>query len=83
MAKSPHTSEWRAMVAQEYLDGNTSSCDLAKKYNVDSNTVIRWAMKFKEQGNNAFINTGRNNKYTANFKIQCVELFITGKMTVD
>lgn len=83
MAKSPHTPEWRAMVAQEYLDGKNNSYELAKKYNIDRHTIVIWAMKFKEQGINAFINTGSNKKYTANFKIYCVELFVSGKMSAD
>ena len=83
MAKSLHTPEWRVMVAREYLDGKNSSYELAKKYNIDTHTVSCWAMKFNKQGIDAFINTGHNNKYTADFKIQCVELFITDKMSVD
>lgn len=32
MAKSPHSPEWRAMVSQEYIDGQGSSYDLESKY---------------------------------------------------
>lgn len=83
MAKSPHTPEWRAMVAEEYLAGNTSAHKLAIKYNISQAVVLIWAKKFKEQGIYGFINTGGNKKYTADFKIYCVELFISGKMSAE
>lgn len=31
MAESPHTPEWRVMVAKEYLDGLASSIDVTSK----------------------------------------------------
>jgi hypothetical protein len=31
MAKSPHTPEWRVLVAQEYLNGKGSSYDIADR----------------------------------------------------
>ena len=83
MAKSPHTPGWRAVVAQEYLDGQGSSNDIATKYGVNHRSVQRWAQRYKEQGISAFIRGTGNTKYTSDFKQMCVEHYISGSMSAD
>jgi transposase len=83
MAKSPHSPEWRTMVSQEYIDGQGSSCDLEAKYSVNAKTIRRWAQRYKEQGILAFERGKGNSKYTSSFKMLCVELYISGKMSMD
>ena len=46
MSKSPHTSEFRAKVSQEYLDGLGSYNYLATKYNIGCKTLKEWAAKY-------------------------------------
>jgi transposase len=83
MGKSPHTPEWRAVVAQEYLDGKGSFYDIATKYGVNLKTVQRWAQRYKEQGISAFHRGVGNTKYTSDFKRMCVEHYISGSMSAD
>ena len=83
MAKSPHTPEWRAMVAKEYLDGKSPSPEIAKGYGVNDRTVRRWAQRYQEQGIQAFERGSGNATYTSEFKTKCVELYISGKMSQD
>ena len=83
MAKSPHTPEWRAMVAKEYLDGKAPSPDIAKRYGINDRTVRRWAQRYQEQGIAAFERGSGNTTYTAEFKMNCVERYISGEMSQD
>lgn len=83
MAKSPHTPEWKALVAQEYMNGTASSNDIGIKYGVDPKTDRCWAQRYKEQGISAFIRGAGNTKYTSDFKTKCVEVYISGEMSVD
>lgn len=83
MAKSPHTPKWRAMIAQEYIAKAGSSYDIAAKYGVNSKTVVRWAQRYKEQGLNAFIRGTGNTHYTSDFKMICIELYISGELSID
>lgn len=83
MAKSPHTPEWRAMVAKEYLDGKALSPEIAKRYGINDRTVRRWAQRYQEQGIQAFERGSGNTTYTSEFKTKCVELYISGKMSQD
>ena len=57
MSKSSYTPEFRAKIAQEYLNGNCSRKDLSKKYNIPESTIRDWINVYKTHGINAFINT--------------------------
>ena len=55
MSKSPHTSEFRAKVSQEYLDGLGSYNYLATKYNIGCKTLKEWVAKYRIHGSCLFI----------------------------
>ena len=46
MSKSPRTPEFRAEVAQEYLDGFGSIQQIADKYHVGNTTLIEWINRY-------------------------------------
>jgi len=46
MSKSKHTPEFRAMVAQEYIDGAGSTYQLAEKYHIGRATLQKWVALF-------------------------------------
>ena len=82
MSKSSYTPEFRAKVAQEYLNGNCSRKDLSKKYNIPESTIRDWINVYKTHGINAFISTKGNKPYMKEFKIQCVEAVLKGESSV-
>ena len=82
MSKSSYTPEFRAKIAQEYLNGNCSRKDLSKKYNIPESAIRDWINVYKTHGINAFINTNGNKQYTKDFKIQCVEAVLKGESSV-
>ncbi|MCD7903886.1 MAG: transposase [Oscillospiraceae bacterium] len=81
MGRSPYTPEWRAKVSQEYLDGKAPLSDIAKRYGVHKETIRCWAQRYQEQGMSAFERGSGYTTYTAEFKMKCVELYISGKMS--
>ena len=84
MSKSPYTPELREKIAREYLEGNASSIELANKYKIPSDKTVRvWAQKYKEQGMSAFIKRQGNAHYSSEFKTMCVELYISGRLSID
>lgn len=84
MSKSPYTTELREKIAKEYLAGNASSIELANKYNIPSDNTVRvWAQKYREQGISAFVKEQGNAHYSSEFKLMCVELCLSGKMSVE
>ena len=82
MPKSKHSAEFRAKVAQEYLDGKGSYYSLADKYHVGRATIQKWVATFRIHGISAFISSNKNNTYTKAFKISCVESFYKGEGSI-
>ena len=83
MSKSPHTPEFRAKAAQEYLDGSGSIQYLAEKYHVGCTTLREWINQYQIHGIAAFITGNGNKKYSKELKIQCVEAVLSGEGSVD
>ena len=81
MSKARHSPEKKAMIAQEYLNGNGSSYDIGTRYNVDPRSVLEWAKRYQEHGIFAFEHRTKNRQYTSEFKTMCVELYISGQMS--
>ncbi len=83
MAQSPFSPEERAKIAQEYLDGKGSSREIGRKYGVNGRTVGRWAQRYAEQGIRTFERGIDNTRYSKGFKVECVELYLTGELSAD
>lgn len=83
MAKSPHTSEFRAKVSQEYLDGFGSYRYLSAKYSIGCKTLRQWVDKYRIYGIAAFSYKAGNASYSSDFKIMCVEAVLSGEGSVD
>lgn len=82
MAKSPYTPEFREKLSQLYLDGE-SSRELSMQYGIAAYTIRKWALKYKEQGIEAFVNHVGNRAYSAAFKQHCVDLYLSGTLSID
>lgn len=83
MARSKYSSEMRILIAQKYLDGKASSCELSNIYGIPDKTIRRWAQRLKEQGVRAFSESNSNSHYSSEFKLMCVELYISGELSLD
>ena len=78
MSKSKWSADFRAKVAQEYLDGKASFYYLADKYHIGRATIQKWVAAYKVHGIDAFICGPGNASYTSEFKTMCVEKVISG-----
>lgn len=80
MAK--YNLEFKLKVVKEYLEGNIGYLSLAKKYNIKSESEIRrWVNAYKIQGYEGLEVKRKNNKYTLEFKLNAVDLYLTGEMS--
>ena len=74
--------EFKLKVVKEYLEGNIGYLSLAKKYNIKSEAVIRrWVNAYKTQDYEGLEVKRKNNKYTLEFKLNTVNLYLTGEMS--
>ncbi len=77
-----YKTEFKEKVVKEYLKGNVSYKDLAKKYSIpDKSTVRRWVNAYESQGYDGLEVKRKNNKYTLDFKLNVVNLYLTGEMS--
>lgn len=83
MSKSPHTSEFRAMVSQKYLDGEGSVRYLATKYGIGNQTLKQWIDKYRIYRIAAFSKKRGNVSYTSEFKEMCVKAVFDGEGSID
>lgn len=83
MAKTSYPPEFRARVAQEYLDGLGSFPFLAEKYGIGRTTIQQWVAKYQLHGISAFVKKTGNAAYSQDFKLMCVKEVLAGEGTVD
>ena len=80
MAK--YSYEFKKKVVQEYLDGKGGYGCLAKKHNIpDESQLRRWINAYKEFGDDGLIRSRQNKKYSFQFKLSVVELYLSSEVS--
>ena len=80
MAK--YNLEFKLKVVKEYLEGNIGYASFAKKYNISNKSIIQIRVEtFKNQGYEGLEVSRRNNIYSLDFKLNVVNLYLTGEMS--
>ena len=80
MAK--YGTEFKMRIVKEYLKGNISFKNLAKKYNISHHEIVkRWVNAYKSQGYEGLKVKRENTQYTLEFKLNVVNLYLTGEMS--
>ena len=79
---SKYNLEFKRKVVKEYLEGNIGYLSLAKKYDINLESVIkRWVNAYKTQGYEGLEVKRKNNSYYLDFKLNVVNLYLTGEMS--
>ena len=77
-----YNTEFKMKVVKEYLEGSISYKDLAKKYSIpDKSTVRKWVNVYESQGYDGLKVSRSNNNYSLDFKLNVVNLYLTGEMS--
>ena len=80
MAK--YSTEFKMKVVKEYLESNISYRSLSDKYCIPSEKVIKiWVNAYKTQGYEGLKVKRENTQYTLEFKLNVVNLYLTGEMS--
>lgn len=80
MAK--YSYEIKQRVVQEYLNGEGSYEYLANKHNIPSHTPIReWVAAYKAMGKEGLLRSRKNKRYSLQFKLFVVELYLTSEVS--
>ena len=80
MAK--YNTEFKMEVVKEYLEENISYPQISNKYCIPSETIIiKWVNAYKSQGYDGLKVKRQNTQYTLEFKLNVVNLYLTGEMS--
>ena len=80
MAK--YSTEFKIKLVKEYLESNISYKSLSDKYFIPSEKVIKtWVNTYKTQGYEGLKVKRENTQYTLEFKLNVVNLYLTGEMS--
>ena len=80
MAK--YGTEFKMKVVKEYLETNISYKSLSGKYCIPSEIVVKkWVNAYKSQGYEGLKVKRENTQYTLEFKLNVVNLYLTGEMS--
>ncbi|MBO5417030.1 MAG: helix-turn-helix domain-containing protein, partial [Clostridia bacterium] len=76
MAK--YSYEFKKKVVASYLNGEVSQGDLMKKYNIPTKSDIQnWIANYKAFGDEGLVCSKENQKYTFEYKMYVVELYLS------
>lgn len=80
MAK--YSTEFKIKIVKEYLKGNISFKKLAEKYQLAHQEIVkRWVNAYKSQGYEGLKVKRQNTQYSLEFKLNVVNLYLTGEMS--
>ncbi len=79
---SKYSYEFKKKLVTEYINGEAGYDYLTKKYELASTaTARRWINAYKEFGNAGLMRSRENKKYSFEFKLHVVELYLTTDMS--
>ena len=79
---SKYSYELKKKIVTEYMNGEAGYEYLTKKYEIPSTaTVRRWINAYKEFGDDGLKKSRENKKYTFEFKLHVVELYLTTEVS--
>jgi len=80
MAK--YSYEFKKQVVNEYLEGQGGYDFLTAKYNLGTDSQIRrWVAAYKEFGNDGLKRSRQQTKYSFDFKLHVVELYLSSEVS--
>lgn len=80
MAK--YTFEFKKHIVMDYINGGGGTQFLAKKYGIPNHSQLqRWVASYKKFGDAGLMRSRKNNKYTFEFKLHVVELYLSTEVS--
>ena len=86
---SKYSTETKINACKEYLEGTLSHKEICIKYGITYNEskhksmINTWLHYYRVSGDDAFIHKVGNNSYTAEFKTEVVEYYLSGIMSLE
>ena len=72
-------NETKLKYAKLCFENKMSKCEAAQHLGVNDGSVLAWVYRYREQGELAFLDTGRNNVYSSELRSQAVSSYLNGE----
>ena len=73
------SAEQKLKYAQLCFEGKMSIAEAGRILDIHNNHVADWVLRYREQGPLGFQDTGNNNVYSPELKLQAVQSYLSGK----
>mgnify|MGYP002513682035 CR=1 FL=1 len=73
------SNEAKIEYARLCFENRISQCEAARQLGIDESTVRAWVHRYREHGELAFLDTGKNNKYSPEVKTNAVHSYLRGE----
>lgn len=83
MPRLKFPAEKKIEIIEAYQTGKVSWSQLREVYGMNPNEIYRWISKYETHGVAAFVKGPGNASYTQEFKLQCVEAYLSGEDSID
>ena len=83
MPKFVYPPELKLEITKAYISGGKSCRRLSEEYDVSASSIKEWVRRYREYGEDGFLTSEGNRKYTGEFKKKCVEAVLSGEGTVN
>ena len=79
MAK--YNYDFKKLIVQEYMEGKGGYEYLGKKYSIPWENVRKWVRNYKINGDEGLLRSRKQSKYTFEYKLHVVELYLSGEVS--
>ena len=83
MSKTKFTAEKKVEIIEAYQSGEVGKSQLRAIYGMNPNTIYKWISQYRANGITAFARGNGNTSYPREFKIQCVEAYLSGEGSLN
>lgn len=83
MGREKFNAEKKIAIIKAYKAGEVSYSQLRKVYGMNPNEIYRWISKYERHGEAAFRRGEGNVGYSKEFKLHCVEEYLSGEGSLD
>ena len=73
------SNEAKIEYARLCFENRISQCEAARQLGIDESTVRAWVHRYREHGELAFLDTGKNNVYSPELKTNAVHSYLRGE----
>lgn len=83
MGREKFNAEKKIAIIKAYKAGEVAYSQLREVYGMNPNEIYRWICKFEQHGEAAFQRGEGNARYSKEFKLHCVEEYLSGEGSLD